>query len=193
MNYCLAGSAGVRGWRCDFASLDEAVAVLVVARELRAHVLVGRASAFEIFPSLLVSRDSKVAPFCCGGESGAGGGALCAKAPAIGSKAASARDQQVVSGYLSCRFLCYVCRDKRGNRRANALAAARRRQARRPNGPTARGRLKEVPRMAAILALRRAAACRSNYRSSLSRCRTIGGSGGIRTHDQRLKRALLYR
>ena len=45
----------------------------------------------------------------------------------------------------------------------------------------------------AFLAIRPTRRCQPNYRRIPSRCRTNGGSGGIRTHDQRLKRALLYR
>ena len=45
----------------------------------------------------------------------------------------------------------------------------------------------------ALIAIGSPRARRPNYQRMLSRCRTNGGLGGDRTHDHRLKRALLYR
>ena len=71
-------------------------------------------------------------------------------------------------------------------------AAARRRQPGRRMGDEIRSVEINAARCA-HLAIGPPTARRADDRRMLSRCRTIGGLGGDRTHDHRLKRALLYR
>src|SRR5262245_31919105 len=94
------------------------------------------ASAFEIFPSLLVSSDSNEAPPCCEGcvdcEGGedcgvcSGVAVLCANAPAIGSSSAAGTSS--LDDFMMCPLVSEWAR-KRGKHRASRRAFLRGRRA----------------------------------------------------------------